>query len=383
MFENFGIDDSGFRLPTFADAQAEVRAELGERLGYEITDETTLAGILADVFAEALVAVWESHYLAWLSFQLAAEGVSLNHVVQQVGIYPRSNAKSTGSVYLIGTMGSPVPSGSQFTDDETGAVWETLADGDADTPLGDLVPAQAVLAGPTAAGITSSFTVSSVPGWTDVQFAADAIPGYLTESPAELRARHASVLVGEGKATAEGVPVRAAVLAVTGVTDVTVEINDTNVIVNGVAGYSMRVTADGGLDSDVAAAIWNSKRLGGGTSGLITVVVVDDDGENHSIKFSRPSVVPIQVDVTVTAGSGFPVDGQALVQAAITDFINGLGLGVDVSHPGMISAVYTSVPGITEINLLLDEEPGTPTPNTYPIAKNQKAGVGTISVTVI
>ena len=114
MFESFGTKDNGFSLPTFTDVQGEVRTEVGDRLGYVVDDSTTLAGVISDVISEGLVALWETHYSIWLAFQLAAQGVDLNNVVSQVGIYPRANVKSSGSVRLIGTPGIEVPAGKRF-----------------------------------------------------------------------------------------------------------------------------------------------------------------------------------------------------------------------------------------------------------------------------
>lgn len=367
MFEAFGITDAGFNLPTFLDVQAEVRAELGTRLGYTVDDSTTLAGIMADIMAEALTRTWEEHYNTWLSFQLAASGVSLENVVQQVGIYPRANVKSTGSVQLIGTPGSEVPAGKRFRDAATGDVWETTATGDAGAP-GDTVGVQAVEAGPVDGGPTHTYEiVTAVNGWTGVTWIANATIGFLTESPSELRARHASLMTGDGKATAEGVPIRAAVLAANGVTDAAVEINDTSGTVNGVPGYHIRVTALGGTDEAVAQAIWNSKRLGGGTDGAVSVVVTDDDGEDHTVKFQRPSNILINVEIALQTTSLYPVDGNAQISTIVQDYIAGLGIGVDVSHPGLFSTIYSQVPGIFEMVLLLAVDPASATPDTITI----------------
>ena len=185
-------------------------------------------------------------------------------------------------------------------------------------------------------------------------------------------------MTGIGKATAEGVPVRAAVLAVSGVTDASVEINDTSGVVNGVAGYSMRVVALGGADADIAQAIWNSKRLGGGTSGAVTETVTDDDGEDHSVKFSRPDPQLIDVEIALQTTSEYPSDGNDQITTIVQEYIDGLGIGVDVSHPGLISTIYTQVPGIFELVLTMAINPGSPTADTISIALNEYAQYNTL-----
>lgn len=371
MFESFGITDAGFNLPTFSDVQAEVRAELGTRLGYTVDDSTTLAGIMADIMAEGLTRTWEEHYRTWLSFQLAASGVSLENVVQQVGIYPRANVKSTGNVQLIGTPGAEVPAGKRFRDVATGDVWETTATGDAGAP-GDTVGVRAAEVGPVDGGPTHTYEiVTAVNGWTGVTWTANATIGFFTESPSELRDRHSSIMTGVTKATAEGVPIRAAVLDVNGVTDVSVEINDTAGTVNGVPAYHMRATVAGGVDLDVAQAVWNSKRLGGGTEGAVSVVVTDDDGENHTVKFQRPTNALLDVEIQIQATAQFPLDGSNQVTSIVTDYVGGLGIGADVVQPELYALIVSQVPGITQMVLGLGINPDPPVPETIEIGLDE------------
>ncbi|NJN05545.1 MAG: hypothetical protein HC814_02915 [Rhodobacteraceae bacterium] len=186
--------------------QAEVRSLLGTALGFTVDDSTTIAGIFADVFAEALTRMWEEHYAIWLAGQLGTSGDNLAHITQQVGIVPKTQQRSIGSVTPTGTNGLLLPAGRQFRDTTSGDVWRTTAD----TTIGTSVGVESVEYGPIAGGPSHTYEiVTDSAGWTGVVWTFAATPGVIAETDASLRARHASLLTGVSQASAAGIPIRA------------------------------------------------------------------------------------------------------------------------------------------------------------------------------
>lgn len=351
-FQDYGVTPAGYVVPTFGQVQRDVRILLGDKLGITVDDSTTLAGMLADVWAEALHRLWEVNYDVWLGGQLAAGGVDLAHILQQVGLYPRSNQRSVGTVTTTGIPGPLLPKGRRFADTVSGDIWETAAD----SFIGDVVSVQSVEYGPIAGGPSHTYEIVTASyGWTGVTWATAATPGYLTESDTEQRAQHASILTGAGKATAEGIPIRAAVLSVPGVTDCVVEINDTNTPASGVPAHGLRVTVRGGTDTDICREIWNSKRLGGATEGNETVAVVDDDGISHVVKFDWATEDPVFVRVTLDKNASYPVDGDALVSMIVTDYIDQGGLGATLKYMEIFTAIASQVTGLDALTVELGE----------------------------
>lgn len=163
-----------------------------------------------------------------------------------------------------------------------------------------------------------------VPGWDSITNASDGVPGRDVETPAEFERRRAASV----SANATGIlpAIRAAVLAVSGVTDVYVTENATGsaVTIGGVsvAARSLYVAVQGGADADVARAIWTRKPPGCAYTGGTTVTVQDSGSgyvapyPSYTVKFQRPSGKRIYMAVTLADNGQVPSDALAQVQAA-------------------------------------------------------------------
>lgn len=369
-FQDYGVGPTGFVLPTFTQVQTEVRTLLGAKLGFTVDDSTTLAGMFADVFAEALTRMWEEHYNIWLSGQLSTDGDNLAHITQQVGIVPQVKKRSTGSVVTTGTPGLLLPAGRQFRDVTSGDVWQTTAD----SLIGiGTVDVESVEYGAIAGGPSHTYEiVTQSAGWNGVVWSVDAVPGFLAESSSALRARHASLLTGVGKAYAAGIPIRAAILDVAGVTDCTVVVNDSDSTVDGISAHSFRATVVGGVDQDIGVAIWNSKRLGGGSVGAVAVVVTDDDGINHTVSFDRATNNSISIVVSVEKNSAvYPTNGDALIETIVEDYVSERGLGATIEYLVIFHRIYSQVPGLLQLIVEIGDTLGTETAENLVIDPQQ------------
>ncbi|KUR71168.1 hypothetical protein AQZ52_10885 [Novosphingobium fuchskuhlense] len=164
----------------------------------------------------------------------------------------------------------------------------------------------------------------TVTGWDSITNAADGTLGRLEETAPEFEARRqASVALN-----AAGIlpAIKAAVLNVLNVTDVYVTENSTGsaLTIGGVsvAARSIYVAVQGGLDSDIAAAIWSRKPPGCGMVGSTSVTVTDKTGyvapyPSYTVKFQRPAAVPVYVAVTLADNGTVPADAVTQVQDAI------------------------------------------------------------------
>lgn len=110
---------------------------------------------------------------------------------------------------------------------------------------------------------------------------------------------------------------------------------------------SFECVVEGGSDADIAEEIWLSKPAGIATYGNTQHTIVDSQGENQAIFFSRPVPIYIWVNVTLTLYSEetFPSNGLQLVQQAILAYGDSLGVGVDVLLQRVNCAIFT-VPGV-------------------------------------
>lgn len=149
------------------------------------------------------------------------------------------------------------------------------------------------------------------------------------------------------------------------------------VISNGRPPKSFEAVVQGQTNEIIAETIWLSKPAGIQTFGTTQVPIVDSQGDTQEIFFSRPTQIYIWVDVVLTlyTEETFPTNGLELVELAILNYINNLGIGVDVLLQRVNAQIFT-VPGIASgvMQLAATFEPtDVPSFSTsdIPIAENQ------------
>ena len=147
-----------------------------------------------------------------------------------------------------------------------------------------------------------------------------------------------------------------AVMAVAG------EENDTDFeSETGLPPHSIEIVAYGGLDEDVAKAIYRRKAAGIQTYGNTTASVVKADGRLYDVHFSRPTPVGIWVKVfNLVTDSKFPLDGieqikQAVVQHIGVNTRGGLNIGQNVITV-TLPTVVLAVPGVVDFDLQLSSD---------------------------
>ena len=252
---------------------------------------------------------------------------------------------ATVAASVSGIPGNTLPSGSQVISSD-GTVWAsqtavTFATG---TGLAS-VTFQAQTAGSApAAGINDLKIYQAVAGWQGVTNAAASTPGVDQETRAQFEARRqASVSIG-GKG--QPAVIKAAIGQVAGVSDVFVYDNKSDAAITyGATNYpipahSIAISVAGGLNADIANAIWSKIDNGCGfsTSGVTTVAVQDTVNYSapyptYNMSFVRPATTQVYMTVNVANISGLPANFVPLVQAAVASaFASGF-----VSTDGTIS----------------------------------------------
>ena len=126
----------------------------------------------------------------------------------------------------------------------------------------------------------------------------------------------------------------------------------TATVLGGQPAKSIQAILLGGTNAAIGEAIWLSKPAGIETFGTDEVTIVDSQGNNQVIFFSRPTEIYIWVNATLTlyAEENFPPNGLGLVQQAIVNYINSLGVGADVLRQRVQNQVF-SIPGISHVDM--------------------------------
>lgn len=142
--------------------------------------------------------------------------------------------------------------------------------------------------------------------------------------------------------------------------------------------HSFEAVVDGGTDQDVADKIWEVKAAGIGTHGNTSKAVDDSEGDEHTVKFSRPiqQYAWMDIELTLNDEEDFPADGLAQVQENCQIKGLTLGIGDDFIIQKFTGPIF-EVPGIAEavITIGVTDTPGEGAPGfvatNIPIASNQ------------
>lgn len=198
--------------------------------------------------------------------------------------------------------------------------------------------------------------VTQVDGWDNVDNLQAGVAGRLAESAAELRARYPTGLFRLGAATPPSIAPNVRD-RVTGVRTVKVFMNngdDPDEL--GRPPHSVHVVVDGGLDDEVAEAIFRVVAAGIDTHGQQLVIVKDDEGADQEIRFDRPERVFVWARCVTTllppSEQAFPPGGFQEIAENLADAGAAFAIGEDVILQRLYGAIYRT-PGLASVDLRL------------------------------
>lgn len=339
------IDSTGLHIPSYADILDNLISEAQGIFGADIY----LGNDSADYQFLSVIAlkIYDTLQAVQLTYNNrgpdTAIGVGLDVVVANNGIVRKVPSYSTCQVTLTGTVGTVVTGG--IVTDVNGYKWDlpaTVTIGAGGTVI---VTATCETLGAIAAGAATLTTISTpTSGWTSVTNASAAVEGQPVETDSELRTRQAVSVSLPSQTLLDGTT--AGIASVSGVTRYKVYENDTN-IAGDLPAHSIGAIVEGGADEDIAEQIYYRKGVGCYTDGTTSVSVVDEYGRSVIIRFSRPVYVPIDVAIAVTSMTGYTSDLTAAMEEAVSDYLNSLEIGTDVSISALWYAALSVMPDIT------------------------------------
>ncbi len=290
-----------------------------------------------------------------------AVGASLYNLGRAIGLRLLGAQKAMGYLTFTGDNGINVPEG-YLAETVSGMQYITLQAG-VITDGSVTLPASAVTPGPD--GNTAENTVQII---TNPQSGILAVSntrpfegGRNTETDAEFRERYYLSVDFAGGVNIDAIVAEIyenveAVVAVTGEENDTDETND-----SGLPPHSIEIIAYGGLDEEVAAAIYRRKAAGIQAWGNTTVPVVSAAGTVHNISFSRPAPVNVWVKVfNLVTDRTFPLDGIEQIKQSIVSCIGantrgGLNIGQTVICISLPTEVF-KVQGVVDFDLQISAD---------------------------
>lgn len=175
-------------------------------------------------------------------------------------------------------------------------------------------------------------------GWDSVTNPVTASTGSYRESDEELRARFRDSKFQRATNIIEAL--YSSLINTAGVEQVVIFENDTDEVdENGLPPHSFWTIVVGGVDTDIARAIWLNRPTGIRSQGSTSVDIVDSFGYVRTISFSRPRSVEFYVRLNITTNPQFPPQGEDLIKSRLHEFVDSLTINQDVVY----SRLYTPI----------------------------------------
>jgi len=378
----FGLNTNGFNRMRYADIIAEMNSRAKSVFGADVNlSEYSPLGMFFKVIAFSMAVIWQlAEYVYYGAYKDTAEGYQLDGVCQYIGITRKPASYATGTVTFTGTVGTVIPL-RFLVSTGTYQFWTQQI---ATIPSGGTVdvPIRALELGNTSNVLAGTITtiVNPLTGVSSVTNALTTTGGADIETDEALRNRYDESISLGGASTTSAI--EAELLQVQNVVDARVTENVTMATVDGVPAKAFEAMVYGGVNADIADAIYRTKAAGVQAFGDIIVPITDDYGQVHNIGFSRVAEITVYVNVTLATDDDFPVDGMTTIETNIIKYIGGtdadstkyygLGLGDDVVYTKIIGICH-SVTGVTDVVVTLSTDNITFTAANVAIATGQVA----------
>lgn len=334
-----GFSERGFERKQYTDIEKDLFVRAKSFFGEDINlTERSPVGIFLRIMAWSIASLWQVAERIYTQGHLPdAEGIGLDYVAEKANIYRFPALKSYGKVNFTGAKGKKIPKGFKVST-KNGILFETLEDciigetGSVETTViclengevGNVKPAEINTIFNPELEIDKVENISGFANGRDV------------EKDEELRERYKISFVGSGKATIDAV--RAELLKIPTVKGVVVKQNNSMEEKGGMPPKSIKAIVLGGTDEEVAKAILSTKAAGIEACGSITVIVSDNIGELHDIKFSRATEIPIYVKVIVKGEANERITEE--IKSRVIKHINEIGMGKPVVVSKIVSLSF-------------------------------------------
>lgn len=384
---DYGITSTGFNKKTLDVLKAEFEENLksedafGESIDFSEQDPLFQFSIPILYLVSELWEVAENvFYSASPKF---AEGNLLSNTGKYIGIARKQASRSSGSIRITGDSDTSIDSGFRITT-ESGIAFETLED----AIIGEVgyVDASIIAVNTGSIGNVAQNTITVIAnpllGVTSVTNPEATTGGQDEESDTQFRVRYDTSTAISSGSTIDAI--KANLLTLTGVEDVTITENETDEEVNGIPAHSFETFVYGGNDEDVAQGIFDKKPGGIKAFGTTTIDVEDTQGVLHTIGFTRPTSVDIYFKITKTVDSNYPINGDAQIKDAILGYMSEVKLGQDVILYKIISLVSNlNLSGLSDIIVELSLDGITYVSNNISIDTNSAAVTSLDKIEVI
>lgn len=382
---------SGIILPSEADILAGVQADINAAFGGGVNPALkTPQGQLAS--SETAVIADKNSEIAYIVNQVDPRYAEdrFQDAIAQIYFLDRKQATSTVVACTLGGIAASVIPAGTFAQDTSGNTYVLL--GDATIGAGGTVTGTQwanIATGPIACPAGTLVKVyQSVAGWDTITNPADGVLGQDVESRSEFEFRRQNSVALNGRGTVQSI--YANVFAVPNVLDCYAIDNPSGIVINSgstnypLAKHSVYVAVVGGVDADIAKAIWSKKDggcdyapypIGGspvpGDGTVATETVIDDSGysypqPSYQVSFLRPGSLAMKFAIQIVNVPSLPANIADLIKAAVIARFNGTDGTTRERIGALILATryYSAVAGVASNVLLVSILLGPVTPTS-------------------
>ena len=335
-----------------------------------------------------------------------ATAVDLNVLCALTGTTRGEGTAGTVYLTLSGTAGTFIPAGRRVESVTNGSRWMTEQAFTLDSTGSATVPAICTTMGVIQADAgTLTRIIDNVGGWVSVTNPAPATVGTDIENDSTLRVKRAAAVGRPSNNQIDSM--LGELFAVNGVRRVKVYENDTNSAAvsgenpHGLPAHSIAPVIDGGIDIDVAMAIYIKKNPGttlyqAGTPVSETVVSPTYPTNSKLIKFSRPIYVDMVIAITLKNDGTLPADVALQIQNAFMEFaagglvpaqygfkVQGFDIGEDVPYSTLFTPINQVIGQFGNSYVQSMTVNGTTTNTTIAYNKLSRWTTSNITVTVV
>lgn len=338
------IDATGYHFADYPAFQTWIRDQYRGIYGADVYLEAdSQDGEFLDILALAFYQTAALGASIYNSFSpSSAQGTGLARLVKINGMTKRSATYSTVDLTIVGQAGTVLG-----TVGNPAVAIDTLEQ-KWNIPVGTTIPGPGTITitataqeqgAIEAAANTVNRIFTPTRGWQTVNNSTAASPGTAVETDAELRVRQAQSTANPSTTVFDGTV--GAVQNLEGVTRARGYENDTgSTDANGIPAHSISVVVEGGSAPAIAETILLHKTPGCGTYGDTTETVTDPRGMPVNIKFERPTLVPITVQIIISVNAGYTSGYATDIANALAAAITALGIGNDVLYTKLFIPAY-------------------------------------------
>jgi len=382
-----GVDSTGFESKTVLEIQDEINDSIWGAVSPTLNlSASSLLGEFVGATASQLGQLWEAAEDVYAGEDIdQATGDRLTALCRETGT--NRNASTYSTVLMTVTLAVGIYAAGSLIVNVVGDATLVFDNDSLIDTAGGVLTDQAFTArsiGPIRANAATLTTITSpLAGFSAPTNPAEAELGLDEESDYALRLRQKVELARRGSHTVDAIRVDLMDAGI-GITSCSVIENDTDATVDSIPPHSFEALVLGGTTQAVVDEIFAAKPAGIRAYGTTSGTAVDDQGNSHTIAFTRPAEIVMYVDVAVSVLSGAYV-GDTDLKEAITDWADAyLLVGYDVLRSKIV-ALCMALEGVVDCSIELGLGPtdtGTAAAN-YVITSRQYATIVAGHITII